>query len=125
MGLRPDQLAIMQDLIENLGDVFIEEADPRNWSGSGVPMSAMTQEQRGNRHWDRKGAMGTGGVLRFAMDVINRAKVEGGAAMTEGEDDLEVQVREAQKRASAAILRVVDSNKRAEFLDRAVRVRKG
>lgn len=125
MGLRPDQLAIMQDLIENLGDVFIEEADPRNWSGSGVPMASMTQEQRGNRHWDRKGAMGTGGVLRFAMDVVARAKTESGAAMKEGDDDLELQVREAQKRASAAILRVVDTNKRAEFLDRAVRVRKG
>ena len=34
MGLRPDQIARIQDLQERLAEVFLVEADPDNWNGA-------------------------------------------------------------------------------------------
>jgi len=123
MMLRKDQITMLEDLAERLADVFIEEADPANWSGAGTPMADMTKEQRGNRHWDRKGAMGTGGVLKFTLDIAARANEQ--ASGDEDDFDLEAQVKEAQKRASAAMLRIVDGGKRAQFLAKATGGGKG
>jgi len=123
MMLRKDQITMLEDLAERLADVFIEEADPANWSGAGTPMADMTKEQRGNRHWDRKGAMGTGGVLKFTLDIAARANEQ--VSGDEDDFDLEAQVKEAQKRASAAMLRIVDGGKRAEFLAKATGGGKG
>lgn len=123
--LRKDQITMLEDLAERLADVFLEEADPLNWSGAGTPMADMTKEQRGNRHWDRKGAMGTGGVLKFTLDIAAKAKDQSAPDGSEVDADLEAQVAEAQKRASAAMLRIVDGGKKAEFMARAAGVKKG
>lgn len=123
--LRKDQITMLEEVIENLADVFLQEADPANWTGAGIPMPDMTKEQRGNRHWDRKGAMGTGGVLKFAMDVAARAKEEAPGDSSAEDAELDAQVQEAQKRAKAAMLRIVDGGKRAEFLAKAAGGGKG
>lgn len=123
--LRKDQITMLEDLAERLADVFIEEADPDNWSGAGTLMAEMTKEQRGNRHWDRKGAMGTGGVLKFTLDIAARAKDEQVGDSNAEDAELDAQVEEAQKRAKAAMLRIVDGGKRAEFLAKATGGGKG
>src|SRR5574341_918805 len=62
--MRPDQLQMLDDLAERLADTFLIEADPDNWTAGGKLPTEMSREERGDRHWDRKGAIGTGAVLR-------------------------------------------------------------
>ena len=125
--MRPDQFQQLQDLSERLADVFLSEADPDNWSGAGKLPADMTKNERGDRHWDRKGAMGTGGVLRYTIDLINSAK----AATINDDDeqaardaDLEAKIDDAKKRAHAAMKRVLDKTAKANF-DAAVHGREG
>jgi hypothetical protein len=103
--MRPDQMKMLNDLAEKLADVFLVEADPDNWSGGGLPAD-MSKEDRGNRHWDRKGAMGTGGVLRYTLDLLSH-HVEGPSDPAR-ESDLDAKIKDAEKRATAALNRVLD-----------------
>lgn len=120
--MRPDQLEKLRALSERLADVFIVEADPDNWSGGGMP-SEMTQQERGDRHWDRKGAMGTGGVLKYTLDLIASAgerRIDDDAEQAERDADLDRRIREAEKRASAAVARVLNKAKGKPEFDRRV-----
>lgn len=120
--MRPDQIERLKDLAETLADVFLTEADPANWSGSGKLPTDMTREERGDRHWCRKGAMGTGAVLRFALDVVKTATVTGAADPhanpQEREASLDQQIAEAEKRAKQALARVLDKAKGKDEFDR-------
>ena len=114
--MRPDQLARLNELTEELADVFISEADPENWSGAGIVPRDMTKEERGNRHWDKKGAMGTGGLLRYTLDLIaqgvmNTNNNPGGHAQQERDADLDAKIKDAEKRAEAAVARVLNKAK--------------
>ena len=113
--MRPDQIALLADLSEKLADVFILEADPSNWSGDGKLPNEMTKDERGNRTWDRKGAMGTGGVLRYVLDIKksaeDRAATNDAGEQAERDSDLDRQIREAEKRASDAVARVMEKAK--------------
>jgi hypothetical protein len=109
--MRPDQIKRLEELTEKLADVFIVEADPENWSGGGALPNQMTQQERGDRHWDRKGAMGTGGVLKYALDLVNHAQT--GAIGADGKEqerdaDLDRKISDAEKRAAAAVKRVLN-----------------
>jgi len=110
--LRPDQLKSLSDLAEKLADVFITEADPENWSGAGKLPADMSTTDRGNRHWDRKGAAGTAGVLRYTMDLANYHKDGPPPANPDAEDDLDKKIKEAERRASKAVDRVVANAKK-------------
>lgn len=122
--MRPDQLERLRHLSEKLADVFITEADPSNWCGDGKLPCDMTQEERGNRHWDRKGAMGTGGVLKYTLDLAAAAQKNGidqPGEQAERDADLDRQIKEAEKRAAAAVARVMDKAKgKGEFDKRAL-----
>lgn len=120
--MRPDQLERLKDLSERLADVFITEADPENWSGAGKLPNEMSKGERGDRHWDRKGAMGTGGVLKYTLDLIAGGKA--GETKDQGEQaardaDLEAKISDAEKRAKQAVARVIDKAAKAEY-DRRV-----
>jgi len=121
--MRPDQIQRLKDLSESLADVFIVEADPTNWSGDGRLPRDMSQEERGNRHWDRKGALGTGAVLSHTLNVIkhyeDRKPAAGAEEETEG--DLDKAIGDAERRAQAALARVMDKAKgKDEFQRRAL-----
>ena len=114
--MRPDQLSKLSELSEHLADVFISEADPENWTGDGVAPRDMTKEERGNRHWDKKNAMATGGVLRYTLDLIShREKGPAGglppAEQAERDTDLDKKIVEAEKRAEAAVARAMQRAK--------------
>jgi hypothetical protein len=110
MTMRMDQLQMLDDLAEKLADVFIVEADPANWSGAGKLPADLTREERGDRSWDRKGAMGTGGVLKYVLD-IKRAGLERDSkdpdTNHERESDLDRQIGNAEKAAREAMERVM------------------
>lgn len=108
--MRPDQLHRIRELSERLADTFISEADPSEWSGDGKTPADLTQQERGDRYWCKRNAMATGGVLRYTLDLI--AHHEKGPALPPGEQaerdaDLDRKITEAERRAAAAVDRVL------------------
>lgn len=57
--MTPEQIEKLEELQERLADVFLDEADPRNWPGADVKQVDMKQQDRGDRVWIKKNAMGT------------------------------------------------------------------
>lgn len=70
--MREDQKARLEEISELLTEAFLDEADPREWPGAGVPASGWTQEERGNRFWTKRNAIGTAAVLRSLHDLEDR-----------------------------------------------------
>ena len=113
--MRPDQLQRIRELSEQLADTFIAEADPSEWSGDGKPPAELTQQERGDRYWCKKNAMATGGVLTYTLNLIKHHEVPGGGSELgeqAGKDsDLDRKISEAEKRAEAAVARVMQRAK--------------
>lgn len=107
--MRPDQIAQLDDIVERLADAFIMEADPMNWPGAGKLPVDMDRDTRGDRHWSQKAAMGTGGVLKYVIDLKERS-INGHTADPEmnheRESELDGQIRRAQKTAADALARI-------------------
>lgn len=119
--MRPDQIQRLRDLSEALADVFIVEADPANWSGGGLPRD-MSQKERGNRHWDRKGALGTGAVLSHTLNVIKHYEDRKPPAGTQDDPDCDLDnaITEAERRARSALDRVMNKAKGKDEFDRRI-----
>jgi hypothetical protein len=105
--MRPDQITRIQELSEAIADQFIVEADPREWPGAGTPPAEWSTEERGNSYWAKKNAMATAGVLRFTLDITKAAGVNEGVNDVEREADLDKQISEAERRAKAALQKVL------------------
>ena len=109
--MRQDQYERLQALSEKLADVFITEADPANWKGANVLPADMTREERGDRLWGRKGAMATGGVLRYTLDLIayqaKKPPTPGDPDEVAKNSDLDGKIARAEKQAAEAIDRVL------------------
>jgi hypothetical protein len=101
--MRPDQLTRLQELSERLADAFILEADPTEWPGDGQSPADLTQEDRGNRYWCKKNAMATGAVLRYVLDVTAKHTDPDNKGAVKDEDDLDAQIKAAEKKAKAAV----------------------
>jgi|MGYP000228614533 hypothetical protein len=70
--MRQDQIDRLQELAEKIGDVFMEEAEPGNWNGAGIPLAELDDKKRGNRYWDKKNAIQTGTLLARVLDLRDR-----------------------------------------------------
>lgn len=116
--MRADQLARLNDLAEKLADTFLTEADPAEWPGGSVGPADLTQQERGDRYWCKKNAMATGGVLRFTLDMLERQQPGGAKAAEQDDADLDRQIREAERRANAAVSRALDKAKKQVFDER-------
>lgn len=114
--MRPDQLQRLNDLSEKLADAFLVEADPSEWPGDGKSPADISQQERGDRYWCKKNAMATAGVLRFALDLT--AKAPPGETDHARDSDMDRKIAEAEKRASAAVARVLDKAKKKTFDER-------
>lgn len=120
--MRQDQLQRLRELQEKLADRFILEADPAEWAGAGKAPRDMTQQERGDAWWMKKNAMGTGGVLKFVTDTLDKA---GGSAPAEGGDtaadaDLGRAVREAERRSAKLVQEALARAKRKPEFDKRV-----
>lgn len=114
--LRPDQIARIEELQEELADVFIQEADPTNWTAAGKLPNEMSKDERGDRHWDRKGAMGTGAVLKYTFDVLKAHANPDDKGDGASDEDLDAVIASAEKKAKAALSRVMNKAQgKAEF----------
>lgn len=99
--MRPDQLARLHELSEQLADTFLTEADPKEWAGGEKLPADLTQQERGDRYWCKKNAMATGRVLRYTLDLLT--KHEERAPDEAEEDELEAKIKAAEKSAAKAL----------------------
>lgn len=100
--MRKDQVARLDDLSERIGEVFIDEADPDNWNGAGVPLRDLDADARGNRYWDKKNAIQTGTLLARVLDLKDRATLSGkGPPLPD--DDAEKEISRFEKKAKELI----------------------
>ncbi len=110
--MRQDQFEGLQQRAEQLIDLFLSESDPAKWPGAGIEPSAMEQKTRGDRYWCKKDAVATLACAQRIGTLVDlaRKKTAGGednpGAVTEGEDDLDREVRAAEKEAAAILNRV-------------------
>ena len=110
--MRQDQIDRLQDLSEAVGDVFMEEANPENWSGGGggkeppTPLAEMDEKTRGNRYWDKKNAIQTGALLARIIDLRDRDNGQTGGGVTTAPEDAEKEIGRFEKQAKE-LLRVV------------------
>jgi len=112
--MRPDQIEQLKELAERLADVFIMEADPVNWSGAGKLPADMEKDERGNRVWEKRGAMATGGVLKYTLDLTaqgHASKINDDEEQAHRDDELDSKIEDAQKRAKAALDRAMKKAK--------------
>jgi hypothetical protein len=97
--MRQDQIDRLQDLAEQIGDVFMEEADPANWNGAGVPLASLDKDARGGRYWDKKNAIQTGTLLARVLDLRDRDKGQVGPGVTTPAEDAEKEIKRFEKQA--------------------------
>lgn len=97
--MRQDQVDRLQDLSEKIAEVFLEEADPESWNGAGVPVTAMDQETRGNRLWDKKNAVQTGALLARVLDLRDRDMLTNRAPLDDGEVEADIKRHEKEARS--------------------------
>jgi hypothetical protein len=116
--MRQDQIERLHDLEERLIDVYLDEADPRNWPGVGAMGDQLTKEQRGDRYWEKKNAVATVMLAHETRKLIaNDKQALGRDPYTDGEMDRKI--HEAEKRAAEAVKKAQDGTSRASFLKRA------
>ena len=114
--MRPDQIQRLNDLTEKLADRFLIEADPDEWPGSGTGPADLSQQERGDAYWCKKNAMATGGVLRYTLDLAkSHQNPTGHPDQTDHDADLDRKIRDAEKRAAAAVNRALDKAKKRTF----------
>lgn len=97
--MRKDQIARLQDLAESIGEVFLDEADPANWNGAGVPLAQLDKDARGGRYWDKKNAIQTGTLLARVLDLRDRDSRINGEGSKAQEEDAEQEINRFEKQA--------------------------
>lgn len=108
--MRDDQIERLKGLAEEIGEVFIEEADPRNWSGAGMVLSDMDKDQRGGRYFDKKNAIQTGTLLARVLDLAERDQRS--VDMKVPEEDADAEIKQYEKKAKE-LLRGIQNRARA------------
>ena len=99
--MRPDQIARLQELSEKLADVVLEEADPNEWPGAGIPLASMSTQERGDRYWCKKNAAATFSLLERTSSLLTDAQ---DVRNNRGDDDGDLEKQIAAKEREAAKL---------------------
>lgn len=116
--MRQDQYEKLQALSEKLTDVFLSEADPDNWPGSGWNPAQLTKEQRGDRYWSKKNAVATLSIITKVAQLTTVIQLNGGGEVTpEDQDDggLDAEINAAEKEAAKLLNQINSQAKKAEF----------
>lgn len=113
--MREDQLEKLQALSEELTDVFLFEANPKEWPGHGVLPKDLTKDERGDAYWAKKNAVATMAiVVRIESLTARLVNPRGKDTEDEGEDSgLDKEVADAEKQAKAMLAQVMKRAERA------------
>lgn len=103
--MRQDQYEKLQALSEKLTDVFLSEADPENWPGSGWNPAQLTKEQRGDRYWSKKNAVATLSIITKVAQLTTVIQESsnagtGSANVVDDEGGLDADILQAEKEAA-------------------------
>lgn len=101
--MRQDQIDRLEDLAQEIGEVFIDEADPKNWNGAGKLLCDMDKDERGNRYFDKKNAIQTGTLLARVLDLKDRDKGQNGGGVRTPDEDAEKEIKRFEKQAKELI----------------------
>ena len=118
--MRQDQYERLQTLSEQLADVFLVEADPSGWTGASTPIREMSQQQRGDRYWEKKNAVATLSLIgRIAhlrgIIQLDSHKGEGAAAVEEPKNLLDEEISAAEKEAKRLMSKLDHATRKKEF----------
>jgi hypothetical protein len=114
--MREDQVLRLRDLSEKLADVVLEEADPDEWPGAGLPLAGLSQQERGDRYWCKKNAAASFALLTRTEDLIERAAGRGETEdQGEREADLERELNDYEKKAAKLLDKVQAEAKKTAF----------
>lgn len=118
--IRQDQYEKLQAMSEKLTDVFLSEADPDNWPGSGWNPQQLTKEQRGDRYWSKKNAVATLSIISKIAQlttVIQESSAAGlgSANVVDDEDGLDAEIRQAEKEAAKLLDGLTRASAKREF----------
>lgn len=120
--MRQDQFEALQVRAEQLIDLFLSESNPEKWPGHGIEPSAMESKTRGDRYWCKKDAVATLACAQRIGNLIDlaRQKTAGGedtpgAVVPEGAEDLDKDIRAAEKEATAILDGVASKARKTEF----------
>lgn len=110
--MRQDQIQRLAELSEKLAEVVLEEADPAEWPGAGVPLASMTKEERGDRYWSKKNAAATFALLERTTSLLTDAK-DLRNNRPEDDADMEKQIAAKEREASKLLDKVMKGAKAA------------
>lgn len=110
--MRPDQIQRMQELAERLADVVLEEADPSEWPGAGIPLASLSQQERGDRYWCKKNAAATFSLLERTNSVLSDIKDPNRNRSSEEEADLDAKIKAAEKEAEKRLSKIMSGAKK-------------
>lgn len=105
--MRKDQIERLQEIAEQVAEVFLEETDPQNWTGAGQMLVDMDKDTRGGRYWDKKNAIQTGTLLARVLDLRDRdsRSVDTKTPDDDGEKEISKFEKQAKEMVNAAIAR--------------------
>ena len=116
--MRQDQYEKLQAMSEKLTDVFLSEADPDNWPGSGWNPQQLTKEQRGDRYWSKKNAVATLSIISKIAQLTTVIQLGGGNDVPPSADDeggLDAEIRQAEKEAAKLLDGLTRASAKREF----------
>ncbi|MEL5315749.1 hypothetical protein PTR49_05650 [Serratia ureilytica] len=100
-------------LCDKLTDVAITESNPDNWPGAGKAQKDFTQEERGDRYWEKKNAAATLTLLVKLHSLIGM-HARGGAPAdpaSNAEAEANKQIAKAEKEAQRIVDRALSKAK--------------
>ena len=103
--MTPDQIARLTDLQGRLVETVINDADPDNWTASGLLLSEMSAADRGDANWCRKTAVQSVSLLIRVQQLLE-PKAPGKAPGTQDVDDPEADIKRAERAAADMLKRV-------------------
>lgn len=111
--MRDDQLTRLQDLNNELIDVFVEEADPKEWPGAGKPLASLEQQERGDRFWCKKNAAATLTLAVKIQSMIDQRTRPDWKPGQDDDKDLDQELAAAEREAAKRIERIQQGGRKS------------
>ncbi|GAB2493885.1 hypothetical protein [Arenimonas alkanexedens] len=106
--MRQDQIEKLQALSEQLTDVFLFEANPKEWPGEGLLPRLLSQEQRGDRYWSKKNAVATMAIVVRIESLTGRlVNPRGKDADEDADSNLDAEISAAEKEGTRLLEKVL------------------
>lgn len=101
----------LDELADQITAVLIDEANPANWDGAGIPSAYLDKDQRGNRFWDKKNCTATAALLLKVHAIIDAVEdAEKGRKRRDGARvdlaDLNEELAQAKREAKKVMERI-------------------